>query len=171
MRLSRFTWHQQLFRAFDTLKLTPSEIAGLVKWDGTRWARGNHEQETRVKIKDTTGDCIYDWVDPELRRPHRNAQQKMETGEGVTKDWGSLMDGIEACSTPTVARSNILGQTSTTPIPQHLNSPQFLQDIVGPNIEHRDTPVPGQGSTALGYQHIGQLTSSDPFASVGWYFR
>ena len=149
MRLSQFTWHQRLFYAFDTLKLTPSEIAGLAKWEGTGWAREKHEQNTGVKIRDTTGDCIYDWVDPELRVK----EDKM----GVTKEWGSLMDGVEAYSTPSVASSNIPGQTSTTPIPQY-QIPEFLQDILGPNIdslsEHRDTPVPVQGGTA----------------SVRWYF-
>jgi hypothetical protein len=32
-RLSRFTWHRRLFRAFDTLGLTKSEIACLTKWE------------------------------------------------------------------------------------------------------------------------------------------
>jgi hypothetical protein len=103
MRLSRFTWHRRLFRAFDTLKLTPSEIAGLTKWEGTRWAKERHEQEEGIKIRDTTGDCIHDWVDPELRRSHRNTQQpqrvqeeKMEVGdvEGDLEDMND--DGDES---------------------------------------------------------------------------
>src|SRR6266536_896619 len=71
------------------LKLTPLEIAGLTKWKGTRWAKKRHEQEEGITIRDTIGDCVHDWVDPELRRPYRNAQQpqgvqeeKIEAGEG-----------------------------------------------------------------------------------------
>lgn len=60
MRLSRFTWHERLFRAFDILKLTPSEIAELAKWEGTRWAKEKYELEEGISIRDTTGDCIYD---------------------------------------------------------------------------------------------------------------
>jgi hypothetical protein len=89
MRLGRYTWHRRLFRAFDTLRLTPSEIAGLTKWEGTRWARERYEKEHSIKIRDTTGDCIHDWVDPELRRPSQTTQlsqmvqeEKMEAVEG-----------------------------------------------------------------------------------------
>jgi hypothetical protein len=89
MRLGRYTWHRRLFRAFDTLRLTPSEIAGLTKWEGTRWARERYEKEHSIKIRDTTGDCIHDWVDPELRRLSRDTQtsqmvleEKLEAVEG-----------------------------------------------------------------------------------------
>jgi hypothetical protein len=66
-RLSRFTWHRRLFRAFDTLGLTDSEIQGLTKWEGTRWAKERFEREQGIVIRDTTGDGIEDWVEPELR--------------------------------------------------------------------------------------------------------
>lgn len=69
MRLSRFTWHRRLFRAFDNLRLTESEIAGLTHWEGTRWAKERFEKEQGIKIRDTTGDCIQDWVDPTETRP------------------------------------------------------------------------------------------------------
>jgi hypothetical protein len=78
MRLSRFTWHRRLFRAFDALKLTESEIAGLTHWEGTRWAKERFEREQNVKIRDTTGDCIKDWVDPAFRRPARPSQLSQE---------------------------------------------------------------------------------------------
>lgn len=68
-RLSRYPWHRRLFRAFDALKLTESEIAGLTKWEGTRWAKERFEREQGVVIRDTTGDGIEDWVEPELRVP------------------------------------------------------------------------------------------------------
>ncbi len=81
MRLGRYTWHRRLFRAFDALRLTPSEIAGLTKWEGTRWARERYEKEHNIKIRDTTGDCIHDWVDPELRRLSRNTQTSQTVQE------------------------------------------------------------------------------------------
>ena len=66
-RLSRYPWHRRLFRAFDALKLTESEIAGLTKWEGTRWAKERFEREQGIVIRDTTGDGIEDWVEPQLR--------------------------------------------------------------------------------------------------------
>jgi hypothetical protein len=95
MRLGRYTWHRRLFGAFDKLGLTPSEIAGLTKWEGTRWAKEKYEKEHSIKIRDTAGDCIHDWVDP---RPTGNTQmfstvqeEKMEPvkGDGNMED----MDG------------------------------------------------------------------------------
>lgn len=74
MRLSRFTWHRRLFRAFDNLRLTESEIAGLTHWEGTRWAKERFEKEQNIKIRDTTGDCIKDWVDPTDTRPEISSQ-------------------------------------------------------------------------------------------------
>ncbi|KAI9719458.1 MAG: hypothetical protein M1812_003529 [Candelaria pacifica] len=67
MRLSRFPWHRRLFRAFDELGLTPSEIAGLCRWEGTLYAKESKEKEEGIKIKDTTGDDIAVWVPS--RRP------------------------------------------------------------------------------------------------------
>ena len=66
-RLSRYPWHRRLFRAFDALSLTASEIAGLTKWEGTRWAKERFEREQGIVIRDTTADGIEDWVEPELR--------------------------------------------------------------------------------------------------------
>lgn len=66
-RLSRFQWHRRLFRAFDNLGLTEHEIAGLTKWEGTRWARERYEKEQGVVIKDTTADGIEEFVPEELR--------------------------------------------------------------------------------------------------------
>jgi hypothetical protein len=78
VRLSRFPWHRRLFRAFDALGLTRSEISGLTKWEGTRWAKERFEKEEGIKIRDTTGDCIQDWVDPELRQSARVIRQPQE---------------------------------------------------------------------------------------------
>lgn len=78
MRLSRFPWHRRLFRAFDALRLTKSEIAELTKWEGTRWAKEQFEKEQGIKIRDTTGDCIHDWVDPRMREHVRVLPQPQE---------------------------------------------------------------------------------------------
>ncbi|KAH8174654.1 hypothetical protein LIA77_06073 [Sarocladium implicatum] len=67
IRLSRFPWHRRLFRAFDALRLTPAEIAGLTKWEGTKWAKEKFEREQGVIIRDTTADGFPDWVEPEDR--------------------------------------------------------------------------------------------------------
>lgn len=67
MRLSRFPWHRRLFRAFDNLGLTKSEIASLTKWEGTRWAKERFEKEQGFTIEDTTGNEIGVWVEPRSR--------------------------------------------------------------------------------------------------------
>jgi hypothetical protein len=91
MRLSRFKYHRMLFRAFDALGLTRSEIAGLTKWEGTRWAKERFEKEQGTIIRDTTGDCIHDWVEPENRRRDRvweemQVEEKAEAAEEEDTD-------------------------------------------------------------------------------------
>jgi hypothetical protein len=58
IRLSRWPWHRRLFRAFDGLRLTPNEIAGLTKWEGTKWAKERYEKEQGITILDTAADDI-----------------------------------------------------------------------------------------------------------------
>lgn len=65
IRLSRWPWHRRLFRAFDNLRLTDTEIAGLTKWEGTKWAKDKFEREEGVTIRDTTADGFPDWVEPD----------------------------------------------------------------------------------------------------------
>ncbi|PHH68841.1 hypothetical protein CDD82_236 [Ophiocordyceps australis] len=62
VRLSRWHWHRRLFRAFDALRLTHSEIAGLTKWEGTKWAKEKFEKEQGIVIRDTTADGLVDWT-------------------------------------------------------------------------------------------------------------
>lgn len=101
VRLSRYPWHRRLFRAFDNLGLTRSEIAGLTKWEGTRWAKERFEREQGIVIRDTTSDSIADWVEPELRIPiapqaHRADVEDMEDiqedGEGEANDGNEIED-------------------------------------------------------------------------------
>lgn len=64
MRLSRWPWHRRLFRAFDGLGLTRFEIAGLTKWEGTKWAKEKYETEQGIAIRDTTADGFPTWEEP-----------------------------------------------------------------------------------------------------------
>ncbi len=64
MRLSRWPWHRRLFRAFDGLGLTRFEIAGLTKWEGTKWAKEKYEKEQGIAIRDTTADGFPTWEEP-----------------------------------------------------------------------------------------------------------
>lgn len=88
VRLSRYPWHRRLFRAFDNLGLTKSEIAGLTKWEGTRWAKERFEREQGIVIRDTTSDGIDDWVPPELRIPLAAEAQRadIEDMEDIQED-------------------------------------------------------------------------------------
>lgn len=62
-RLGRFPHHRRLFQAFDALGLTDSEIQGFCRWEGTLWARERYERDEGVKVEDTTGIEIGEWVD------------------------------------------------------------------------------------------------------------
>lgn len=85
VRLGRFPFHKQLFKAFDALRLSNDEIQSLCRWEGTRWTRESYEKNAGVKIKDTTWDGI---AQAPSRRPTalRRSQNGMrevnqETGE------------------------------------------------------------------------------------------
>ncbi|KAK5992531.1 hypothetical protein PT974_05942 [Cladobotryum mycophilum] len=79
IRLSRWTWHRRLFRALDGLGLTPSEIAALTKWEGTKWAKEKFEKEQGIIIRDTAADGFPDWADPIDRQPAQPSQQRLHT--------------------------------------------------------------------------------------------
>lgn len=78
IRLSRWPWHRRLFRAFNSLALTPNEIAGLTKWEGTKWAKEKFEKEQGIVIHDTTSDGFPNWTEiPDLPgRSHGRRQQQ-----------------------------------------------------------------------------------------------
>lgn len=57
-RLTRFAWHRRLFRAFDELRLTSSDIEALCKWEGTKFARERYQEESGTRIRDTTWDGV-----------------------------------------------------------------------------------------------------------------
>lgn len=57
-RLSRFPHHKKLFKAFDELGLTSSEILALCVWEGTKSAKDKYERDAGRPIRDTTIDGI-----------------------------------------------------------------------------------------------------------------
>ncbi|PNP44724.1 hypothetical protein TGAMA5MH_03531 [Trichoderma gamsii] len=67
IRLSRWSWHRRLFRAFDGLGLTHAEISALTKWEGTKWAKDKFEKEQGIVIRDTAADGFPDWTEPSSR--------------------------------------------------------------------------------------------------------
>ncbi|KAI1378657.1 hypothetical protein F4677DRAFT_374029 [Hypoxylon crocopeplum] len=75
IRLSRWPWHRRLFRAFDALRLTSSEIANLTKWEGTKWAKDRFERDSGITIQDTAFEEISEFVEPEDRPRMARATQ------------------------------------------------------------------------------------------------
>jgi len=73
-RLGRFPHHARLFKAFDELGLTEHEIQGFCRWEGTLWARERYERDEGVKVHDTTGMEIGEWVDRRKRRAHSRSK-------------------------------------------------------------------------------------------------
>jgi hypothetical protein len=57
-RLSRFSAHRKLFRAFDELRLTDNEILAICVWEGTKSAKERWERQEGSAIRDTTADGV-----------------------------------------------------------------------------------------------------------------
>ncbi|KIV96863.1 hypothetical protein PV10_00678 [Exophiala mesophila] len=57
-RMSRYPWHRRLFRVFDELGLTNSEILELCQWEGTRAAKEKYEREAQTEVRSTTLDLV-----------------------------------------------------------------------------------------------------------------
>ncbi|KAL9089276.1 MAG: hypothetical protein Q9165_005844 [Trypethelium subeluteriae] len=86
-RLGRFPHHAALFKAFDALELTEGEIAGFCRWEGTKWARERYERDEGIKVQDTTGLDIPEWVDP-----RKTKKARLDTTPRASKSNGN--DGI-----------------------------------------------------------------------------
>jgi hypothetical protein len=96
IRLCRWTWHRRLFRTFDALCLTSSEISTLTKWEGTKWAKEKYEKEQGITIRDTLDDEVYDWVPPPeagMSETSRIAQAEPERLRPTTSI--SNLDGLD----------------------------------------------------------------------------
>ncbi|RYC57841.1 hypothetical protein CHU98_g8373 [Xylaria longipes] len=85
IRLSRWPWHRRLFRAFDALRLTNSEIATLTKWEGTKWAKDRFERDSGIAIRDTAADDILPWSEPE-DRVRASANASGETPRAISQE-------------------------------------------------------------------------------------
>jgi hypothetical protein len=85
-RLGRFPHHKRLFAAFDRLGLTESEIQGFCRWEGTLWARERYERDEGVKVRDTTGMEIGDWVDRRTKEINVKTDIEVEIEEVEADD-------------------------------------------------------------------------------------
>lgn len=97
MRLGRFPHHARLFKAIDDLGITRQEVMDLVRWEGTLWARQRYERDEAVKVRDTTGDGIVDWVDPKTAKKGRGSGIRVDVQMEVevTKEIDPMADGPE----------------------------------------------------------------------------
>ncbi|KAI1342857.1 hypothetical protein F5Y15DRAFT_412534 [Xylariaceae sp. FL0016] len=95
LRLSRWPWHRRLFRAFDGLRLTDSEIAGLTKWEGTKWAKERYEKEHEMTIKDTADEEIGQWIEPADRPVPTRATVQIESEPLIQESGDEDMEGEE----------------------------------------------------------------------------
>lgn len=68
----------------------------LVRWEGTLWARQRFERDECIKVKDTTGDGISEWVD--MRRVKKGLGHsnriKVKTEIEVTEGMDPMADGL-----------------------------------------------------------------------------
>ena len=95
IRLSRWPWHRRLFRAFDSLRLTPAEIADLTKWEGTKWAKERYERDSGIVIRDTAGDDLPEWIEPEDRPRAEQITPVAETEEAEDAPATTADEGME----------------------------------------------------------------------------
>jgi len=75
MRLGRFKHHRRLFQAFEKVGLTEQEVQEFCCWEGTRWARERYERDEGVRVVDTTGDDIAQFVDRRIRRKEQEERR------------------------------------------------------------------------------------------------
>ncbi|KAK8043577.1 hypothetical protein PG993_006007 [Apiospora rasikravindrae] len=95
IRLSRWPWHRRLFRAFDGLRLTNSEISNLTKWEGTKWAKERFERDSGIIIRDTADEGMSDdsrtaGVEAEAGETTENADDDMEGEEDSDGEMESI---------------------------------------------------------------------------------
>lgn len=102
VRLSYFTNHRRLFRAFDELRLTDGEIQKLCRWEGTRWAREVYEAHASGPIEDTTYDDVVDYrhrrttviQDPQVLPQQRKDEESMGDADMSGHDMESADDAL-----------------------------------------------------------------------------
>lgn len=100
IRLCRWPWHRRLFRAFDNLGLTHSEISGLTKWEGTKWAKERFESERGITIRDTSFDIFPDYVPPEERLKAVERPVSETARSASQEEEGELPELVTACDNP-----------------------------------------------------------------------
>ncbi|KAH9863651.1 hypothetical protein J1614_009583 [Plenodomus biglobosus] len=82
-RLGRFPHHRRLFEAFDRLGLTEAEIQGFCRWEGTLWARERYERDEGVRVEDTTGVEIKEWIDRRGQRSLPNSSSSSSSSNEI----------------------------------------------------------------------------------------
>ncbi|KAF2846904.1 hypothetical protein T440DRAFT_377910, partial [Plenodomus tracheiphilus IPT5] len=92
-RLGRFPHHRRLFEAFDRLGLTEAEIQGFCRWEGTLWARERYERDEGVRVEDTTGVEIKEWID--RREEFRARRNNLHNGSSTNNNGINVKTDIE----------------------------------------------------------------------------
>ncbi|CAK7224288.1 hypothetical protein SBRCBS47491_005498 [Sporothrix bragantina] len=136
IRLGRWPWHRRLFRAFDALRLTPTEIANLTKWEGTRWAKERYEKEQNIVIQDTAADDMPDyrrvrsWVDeqPQIIDDYVSLFVDSHTPTAIASGDGT----VEECLVTQVPATSRLAQNAAP-----------LQESNGATADHTAGPIAG----------------------------
>lgn len=70
------------------MRLTPNEISGLTKWEGTKWAKERYERENNCIIRDTAADTMPVWNprDPNTRRQMHHSSPPTEDSQLTTDE-------------------------------------------------------------------------------------
>jgi len=122
IRLSRWRHHRELFRAFDALRLTSGEISALTRWEGTKWARDNHERMRSEVILDTAAEHMPHWpwlyerpIYPSTGRPAlpRTLRPRKDRMTGISKDAEYELTRTSLASSPTVNGRPVLSVRTT----------------------------------------------------------
>lgn len=157
LRLCRWPWHRRMFRAFDVLGLTPAEISGLTKWEGTRWAKEKFEREQGIVIRDTTADCFSDDFDNVAEIDDR-----------------PIPPAPAPAPVPAPAPAPPVADTTTTmPTPTHrrrvlpamprIGRPAFIENVLGAVAGDNDNDNNGVGN----FLPVPESESDDEVQSVG----
>lgn len=160
-RLGRFPHHRRLFEAFDRLGLTEAEIQGFCRWEGTLWARERYERDEGVRVIDTTGQEIGEWVDKRALSKSTSTNPSSSTQINVKTDIE-----VEIVQVPSTS------STSPSQQPQQhqqrdIDTPMPDNDSASSSSESSDSEEDLTASTSIGFSLNARLLQAAALRDQG----
>ncbi|GAB7353249.1 hypothetical protein MBLNU459_g3759t1 [Dothideomycetes sp. NU459] len=163
MRLGRFPHHARLFKAIDDLKITDQEVMDLVRWEGTLWARQRFERDEGVKVRDTTGDGITEWIDSRTVAAGHSNRIKVETQIEVTEGMDPMIDGPVEPTEDAMAPADVASDNDDDEdMDGHVHANVQVDDDMGDTIQSIGNDLNRRIIAAIAARQQGLDVEMDP---------